>query len=174
MKPQTHDIVVTDFDHPRAVASLQNHDDYLRSAPTPEHFIPLLYIAGLAGAANRPLEVLVEEVRHLRGLVHRKIRIEPRVQVGAAAKQIAACAAEVKAELIVMGKHAPLWNVHVRHGTPYSVVRRMVDRSETDLLVLGTQGFSGAAYVFLGSIAGELLRAAKCDVLVVPPTSTRA
>ena len=47
-------------DQPHAVASLQNHDDYLRSAPTPEHFIPLLYIAGLAGAAKRPLEVLVD------------------------------------------------------------------------------------------------------------------
>jgi 4,5-DOPA dioxygenase extradiol len=47
-------------DKPHAAASLRNHSDYLRSAPTPEHFVPLLYIAGLAGAANRPLEVLVD------------------------------------------------------------------------------------------------------------------
>ena len=37
-----------------------SHADFARSAPTPDHFIPLLYIAGLAGAANRPLESLVD------------------------------------------------------------------------------------------------------------------
>lgn len=45
---------------PSEVPSLRQHADYARSAPTPDHFIPLLYIAGLAGAANRPLEVLVD------------------------------------------------------------------------------------------------------------------
>lgn len=46
---------------PVEAASLRNHDgEYVRSAPTPDHFIPLLYIAGLAGAANRPLELLVD------------------------------------------------------------------------------------------------------------------
>jgi hypothetical protein len=36
------------------------HGEYLRSAPTAEHFIPLLYIAGLAGAAGQPLETVVD------------------------------------------------------------------------------------------------------------------
>jgi len=45
---------------PSEVPALRNHPDYARSAPTPDHFIPLLYIAGLAGAANRPLELLVD------------------------------------------------------------------------------------------------------------------
>jgi 4,5-DOPA dioxygenase extradiol len=35
---------------PSAVAELREHPDYKLSAPTPEHFIPLLYIAGLAAA----------------------------------------------------------------------------------------------------------------------------
>ena len=45
---------------PSEVPALREHADYARSAPTPDHFIPLLYIAGLAGAANRPLELLVD------------------------------------------------------------------------------------------------------------------
>lgn len=44
---------------PSEVPALQRHEDFARSAPTPDHFIPLLYIAGLAGAASRPLKVLV-------------------------------------------------------------------------------------------------------------------
>jgi len=45
---------------PSEAPALREHADYARSAPTPDHFIPLLYVAGLAGAANRPLELLVD------------------------------------------------------------------------------------------------------------------
>jgi len=45
---------------PSEVPALRSHGDFARSAPTPDHFIPLLYIAGLADAAKRPLEVLVD------------------------------------------------------------------------------------------------------------------
>lgn len=46
--------------NPSTTPALQSHHDYRQSAPTPEHFIPLLYIAGLASAAKRPLEVLID------------------------------------------------------------------------------------------------------------------
>ncbi len=45
---------------PGTAARLGAHADYATSHPTPDHFIPLLYIAGLAGRANRPLEALVD------------------------------------------------------------------------------------------------------------------
>jgi len=45
---------------PSAVPALQRHADYARSVPTPDHFVPLLYIAGLAAAAKRPLQPLVQ------------------------------------------------------------------------------------------------------------------
>jgi 4,5-DOPA dioxygenase extradiol len=47
-------------DAPGNAPKLQDHPDFARSAPTPDHFIPMLYIAGLASAAGKPLEPLVE------------------------------------------------------------------------------------------------------------------
>lgn len=45
---------------PQSVLDLFDHADYPRAAPTPEHFYPLLYLAGLCRAAGRPAEVLVQ------------------------------------------------------------------------------------------------------------------
>lgn len=45
---------------PAAVAGLNRDNDFPAAAPTPDHFIPLLYIAGLAAAAGRTTDVLVE------------------------------------------------------------------------------------------------------------------
>jgi 4,5-DOPA dioxygenase extradiol len=44
---------------PEAVARLDAHLDYRQAAPTPEHFLPLLYIAGLAAADNETAKPLV-------------------------------------------------------------------------------------------------------------------
>lgn len=45
---------------PEQVARLAEHDDFALAVPTPDHFLPLLYLAGLASAAGRPCDVLVE------------------------------------------------------------------------------------------------------------------
>ncbi len=45
---------------PGDVVDLQGHADYGLAVPTPDHFIPLLYLAGLAEAAGRPADVLVD------------------------------------------------------------------------------------------------------------------
>jgi 4,5-DOPA dioxygenase extradiol len=45
---------------PGELAHIQAHPDYTMAAPTPDHFLPLLYIAGLAEATRVPAEVLVE------------------------------------------------------------------------------------------------------------------
>jgi 4,5-DOPA dioxygenase extradiol len=45
---------------PASATRLREHPDYRPSVPTPDHFLPLLYLAGLAAAAGRPTDVLVE------------------------------------------------------------------------------------------------------------------
>ena len=45
---------------PADVPSLASHRDYHMAVPTPDHFLPLLYLAGLAAAAGRPADVLVD------------------------------------------------------------------------------------------------------------------
>ncbi len=47
-------------ERPGEAAGLQRHADFARAAPTPEHFIPLLYVAGLASAASRPARILID------------------------------------------------------------------------------------------------------------------
>jgi 4,5-DOPA dioxygenase extradiol len=44
---------------PSATPGLSSHGDWSAAAPTPDHFLPLLYLAGLAAAAGRPADVLV-------------------------------------------------------------------------------------------------------------------
>lgn len=39
---------------PGDVLRLLEHPDYAKAVPTPDHFVPLLYVAGLAAAANAP------------------------------------------------------------------------------------------------------------------------
>jgi nucleotide-binding universal stress UspA family protein len=66
------------------------------------------------------------------------------------------------------------WKPHVRCGSSRLVIAKAVKKAENDLLVLGTHGHSGLAYVVLGSVAGDVLREVACDVLVVPPKHKRA
>ena len=47
-------------ERPHDIASLAKHRDYQMAVPTDEHFLPLLYLAGLASAAGKPAEVLVD------------------------------------------------------------------------------------------------------------------
>jgi 4,5-DOPA dioxygenase extradiol len=45
---------------PGEAAGLVEHTDYRLAAPTPDHFIPLLYVAGLAAAGGETAHVLVD------------------------------------------------------------------------------------------------------------------
>jgi 4,5-DOPA dioxygenase extradiol len=45
---------------PGDVARLVEHPDFDLAVPTPDHFLPLLYLAGLAAAANEPCDLLLQ------------------------------------------------------------------------------------------------------------------
>ena len=47
-------------ERPADVASLTEHEDFRNSAPTPEHFLPLLYLAGLAAEESTGTRVLID------------------------------------------------------------------------------------------------------------------
>jgi 4,5-DOPA dioxygenase extradiol len=51
------EIMTTD---PGAVAELARHDAYALAVPTPDHFLPLLYLAGVAAQTSSTTDVLVE------------------------------------------------------------------------------------------------------------------
>jgi 4,5-DOPA dioxygenase extradiol len=45
---------------PAALPSVASHAAYRLAVPTPDHFLPLYYIAGIAADANEPARVLIE------------------------------------------------------------------------------------------------------------------
>lgn len=51
------DLLTTD---PGAIGRLTEHPDFAKAVPTPDHFLPVAYLAGLAAAAGEPLDVLVD------------------------------------------------------------------------------------------------------------------
>ena len=81
------------------------------------------------------------------------------------------------AQVVARARHAqkraadrvPEFKTYVRFGDPRSVLKAAARQLDTDLLVLGTHGHSGISQVFLGTVAGDILRDVRCDVLVVPP-----
>jgi 4,5-DOPA dioxygenase extradiol len=51
------------LDAPGDAAALEEHRDYRLAAPTPDHFIPALYFAGLAAADETKANVLIDGYR---------------------------------------------------------------------------------------------------------------
>lgn len=85
-----------------------------------------------------------------------------------AAQQVAKLLAAAVARASVAPADAPSWRMHVQCGSPRLVIEKVAKKAESDLLVLGTHGYSGVAHVLLGTVAGDVLREVACDVLLVP------
>jgi len=57
--------------------------------------------------------------------------------------------------------------VMLRHGDPRLVILETLHRLRSDLVAVGTHGRTGITHFLLGSVAQEVVRSAKSDVLVV-------
>lgn len=68
-----------------------------------------------------------------------------------------------------LGDAGHVVRIGLRRGEPRSVILSIARQRRADLLALGTQGRSGLARMFLGSVAEGLIHAATCDVLVARP-----
>jgi nucleotide-binding universal stress UspA family protein len=84
------------------------------------------------------------------------------------ARVLSALLTSAVARAKVANDDAPWWLTHVRHGSPRAVIKEDAERCQADLLVLGTRGLEGVAHLFMGTVAGDVLRDVACDVLVAP------
>jgi nucleotide-binding universal stress UspA family protein len=62
-------------------------------------------------------------------------------------------------------------DVLTAEGGVWPVLESVIDEKKIDLLVLGTRGKTGIKRFFLGSVAEEVVRQARCPVLTVGPHS---
>jgi nucleotide-binding universal stress UspA family protein len=90
-----------------------------------------------------------------------------------AARRLANLLATYLARAKVQPREMPMWKTHIQCGSPRKIIEKTVRKADTDLLVLGTRGFTGIMHLFLGTVAGDVLRDVACDVLVVPPRPRR-
>lgn len=59
-------------------------------------------------------------------------------------------------------------NTYIEYGIPKQLIPRvMAEQTGADLIVCGATGLTGAERIILGSISQNIVRHAKCDVLVV-------
>jgi nucleotide-binding universal stress UspA family protein len=54
-------------------------------------------------------------------------------------------------------------------GYPAREIVRHAQKTNADLIVLGTHGRTGVAHVIMGSVAERVVQRASCPVLVIPP-----
>lgn len=134
----------------------------LRIVPTPWPRLTIVH------AFDRPYEGM-----YYRNLPADETLIYGNYRRGEVATEIDAAMTSALQGAGVSDEDGPRWNTVTRNGSPRVVVPSVVKQLGADLLVVGTRGRRGIAYVYLGSVAGELVRNVECDVLVVPSRQRR-
>jgi nucleotide-binding universal stress UspA family protein len=94
--------------------------------------------------------------------VSKAILVGPRAPVSAAELEFDAHLASDRA-VVIAGPHA---RARIVRGAAPRVLFTAVDEAGATLIAVGTHGHSRAAEILLGGVAGELLHAAPCSVLI--------
>jgi universal stress protein E len=74
--------------------------------------------------------------------------------------------AQIAALLEETGSNPDRFDIIVDNAAPLAAITQAVERSDPDLLIIGTRGPSLLRRLFLSNIASSVLREMKCDVLV--------
>jgi nucleotide-binding universal stress UspA family protein len=75
----------------------------------------------------------------------------------------------MKRALTIPEKFAHLdLETRIENGYLHATLKRIAEEDETDLIVMGTKGATGALEFFVGSNTEKVIRTAPCPVLVVP------
>ena len=83
---------------------------------------------------------------------------------------------ELKKEMLVVARAAKKKildegvkaDCKVEAGVPDDKIVELADKEKVDAIVMGTQGVTGLARVFIGSVADRVVRKASCPVILVP------
>lgn len=79
-------------------------------------------------------------------------------------------AKELEASLVNRGALSNIpYQFEIKGGDVGGALSRIVEEEQIDLLVLGTNGRTGLKRLFLGSVAAQLFRRVRCQVLTVGP-----
>jgi nucleotide-binding universal stress UspA family protein len=81
--------------------------------------------------------------------------------------------AKLLGEVIVRAAGGELTVLNVDEGNPAEVLRRMAERGEADLIVLGSTHRASVGPVAPGSVAENLLRGARCRLLIAPKSYSK-
>jgi nucleotide-binding universal stress UspA family protein len=135
----------------------------LRLIPPPRKRLPVVHAFDIPYYGTMHRDLSDDDAERLRGQYRRD-----------ATHQIAHLLRTALVRARVAPNDAPSWTMHVRHGSPRAIIKKLATQADTDLLVLGTRGRTGAAHAFLGTVAGDVLRDVACDTLVVPPRRDRS
>lgn len=61
------------------------------------------------------------------------------------------------------------WEQFLPKGHPVEEILNVAESWEADLIVMGTHGHTGLVHLIMGSTAEEVIKHARCPVMVVPP-----
>lgn len=102
------------------------------------------------------------------------VRIDPHFEIALASIDMTAVRAAAETQLRervgkLTGRDSAALDVRMLDGTPHVSIIEEAERSQADLVVLGTHGRTGVARALLGSVAERTVRYAHCPVLIARP-----